>query len=127
MSAFYKTSTDYHNALDAIEARNRAEQADRAIVEEKIPTAKPATKPATKAQIDVLIKICLDCGCDEAAGLLQLGSDSISNLLRDNGNPVFCSCYEYVGDNRACKIHCEEFMKSDEQERSDIYSTGMGV
>ena len=82
--------------------------------------------PATKKQIDALIQVCIDNGIPEAAGLLQLASDTISNVVRANDKPVFCCCLEYAGDCDDCPIHGDEFTRADEQERSDLYTIGMG-
>lgn len=94
---------------------------------------KLSNSPATKSQLDALIMLCLDGGHTEAAGLFQLGSDILSNEVRKNDNPVFCTCYEYAGDNPACKIHGTtddnhgEFSDSDIQEHAGIYQIGMGA
>lgn len=88
--------------------------------------------PATKLQLDSLIQKCLDGGFNEAAGLLKLGSETLSEAIREIEKPVFCSCYEYAGDNPSCKIHVDlfdnhgAFNDSDIRDHADIYCLGMG-
>lgn len=83
--------------------------------------------PATKSQLDALIEIVKDAGMNEAAGLLQLGSDEITKELKAREN---CSCFEFVGDNDACPVHGKPFtdaeIKADYQERAELYAMGMG-
>lgn len=83
--------------------------------------------PATKAQLDALIEIVKDAGMNEAAGLLQLGSDEITKELKAREN---CSCFLYMGDNADCPVHGHPFtdaeIKADYQERNDLYAMGMG-
>ncbi len=93
--------------------------------------------PATKLQLDSLIQMCIDGGFNEAAGLLKLGSETLSGAIRESEKPVFCSCYDYAGENPACKIHGDLFdnhgafsdaeIKADYQERNDLYTMGMGA
>lgn len=83
--------------------------------------------PATKLQIDALIDFCLDNGIQEAAGLLQLASDTLSNVARANDKPVFCCCLEHAGDREDCPIHGGEFSDSDIIEHRGLYTMGMGA
>lgn len=58
----------------------------------------------TKTQIDNLIATCLSAGYNEAAGLMTLASESISeNVKRDTEET--CCCYEIMGDNPKCPKH----------------------
>lgn len=93
--------------------------------------------PATKQQLDALIQMCLDGGYNEAAGLLQLGSNTISEIVRDfdakqtdddEEKSETCTCYEYAGDNPLCPDHgqAQEFSDSDIADHHGIYSLGMG-
>lgn len=83
--------------------------------------------PATKAQLDALIEIVKDAGMNEAAGLLQLGSDEITHELKKRES---CICLIYIGDNADCPVHGKPFtdaeIKADYQERADLYAMGMG-
>ena len=108
---------------------------------------------ATKAQLDALIELCLgDPKFHEAAGLLKLASDIISEKVHEDEAP--CHCYEYMGDNPKCPTHGGMFKEhgkvtdfrvfdhaltmeeikaeyysdygSNYQERNDLYCTGMG-
>ena len=111
--------------------------------------------PATKSQLDALIEVCLDGGHTEAAGLLQLGSDTLSQIVRDfdakqaaakdeagfdeENKEAGCCCYEHQGDNQNCPIHGDNLTHDEEikadhysdygadyKERNDLYCAGMG-
>lgn len=91
--------------------------------------------PATKAQLDALIEIVKDAGMNEAAGLLQLGSDEITHELKKRES---CICLIYIGDNGDCPVHgkgheqnhgafSDAEIKADCQERAELYMMGMGA
>ena len=88
--------------------------------------------PATKQQLDALIGVCLDGKYTEAAGLLQLASDMLSNAVHTDSRPVFCCCLEHAGDRLDCPIHGQyyhndsDFSDSDIRDHAGIYSLGMG-
>lgn len=99
-------------------------------------TTQTEITPANKAQLDALIELCLgDPKFHEAAGLLKLASDIISEKVHQDDEPE-CHCYEYMGDNPKCPKHggdisdihfsMEEIL-SDYQERNDLYTMGMGA
>lgn len=93
-------------------------------------TTQTAT-PATKAQLDALIDLVLEAGMNEAAGLMRLGSDMVSDALKP------CNCFEVMGDNGECPKHGGMFkshgafsdaeIKADYQELNDLYNMGMGA
>lgn len=68
-------------------------------------TTQTEITPATKEQLDALIEIVKDAGMNEAAGLLQLGSDEITKEL---------------------KARAAAEIREDYQERNDLYAMGMG-
>lgn len=89
----------------------------------------------TKTQIDNLIATCLSAGYNEAAGLITLASESISeNVKRDTEET--CICLEIIGDNGDCPVHGKGFEQAKAeyfsdygayyQERNDLYSFAMG-
>jgi hypothetical protein len=91
--------------------------------------------PATKSQLDALIEIVKDAGMNEAAGLLQLGSDEITKELKKRES---CICLIYIGDNGDCPVHgkgleqnhgafSDAEIRADYQERNDLYVMGMGA
>ncbi len=95
-------------------------------------TTQTQPTPATKAQLDGLIRLVLEAGYNEEAGLLQLASDSISEKVRNAEEK--CCCYEVMGDNKDCPKHgdihrpfSDDEIKADYQERSDLYNMGMGA
>lgn len=95
--------------------------------------------PATKAQLDALIEIVKDAGMNEAAGLLQLGSDEITKELKAREEAEkSCICLLYIGDNGDCPVHGKgheqnhgafsaDEIHADYQERNDLYVMGMGA
>lgn len=90
------------------------------------------TTPATKAQLDALIEMCKEAGYNEAAGLLQLGSNIISEKVKESEEPKnICWCFEIAGDNLQCPTHGKRFsdaeIQADYQERSELYYMGMGA
>ncbi|MCZ2122247.1 MAG: hypothetical protein LC108_08295 [Anaerolineales bacterium] len=91
-------------------------------------TTKTEVTPATKAQLDALIELVKDAGMNEAAGLLQLGSDEITKEIKKREG---CLCFELQGDNDNCPVHGKPFtddeIKADYQERNDLYMMGMGA
>lgn len=50
----------------------------------------------------------------------------VMDLEADEEKSSTCLCYEFVGDNPLCPDHGGEFTRADEQERSDLYTIGMG-
>lgn len=94
--------------------------------------------PATKAQLDALIEIVKDAGMNEAAGLLQLGSDEITREIKAREQAEkLCVCLIYIGDNGDCPVHgngleqnhgafSDDEIRADYQERGELYAMGMG-
>lgn len=90
----------------------------------------------TKTQITALIATCLDAGYNEAAGLLTLASESISENVKCDTDQPLCVCLEHIGDNGYCPVHGKGFEQdkadyftdygADYKERNDLYSMGMG-
>lgn len=91
----------------------------------------------TKTQLNGLIAVCVSAGLMNAAGLLSIASDEISQYVRENTDEETCCCYEIMGDNPQCPHHGNMFKspaawsyedyKADYQERSDLYNMGMGA
>lgn len=89
----------------------------------------------TKKQIDALIEKLKVAGVNNAADLLSLASDEISQFVRENTDET-CCCYEVMGDNPQCPKHGGMFKGhggffeadyfNDYRERDEIYAMGMG-
>lgn len=89
-------------------------------------------QPASKTQVQALIDLCLRGGFNEAAGLFQLGSQLLSDAVKEaDEKPETCTCYEFICDNPLCPDHGHlyqcEFTPEDEQERNELYTMGMGA
>lgn len=91
----------------------------------------------TKTQVDALIATCLGAGYNDAAGLLTLASESISENVKRDTEETLCACLEHIGDNSTCQIHGHIYnqnesrfstdeIKADYRERADLYGMGMG-
>lgn len=117
---------------------------------------KTIVTPATKAQLDELIALTLRAGFNEAAGLLKLGSETLSEQLRaqeaiekieadlqearDNWEEVgeishrtatnaaqtLQSLEKITGVKPTRRAFSDEEIRADYQERNDLYNEGMG-